>query len=85
MPKGQSSNLEEDNVITKQDLVGRERRKRPPRSGESKQQTGLWTCTAAKGVCVMKEHPRMRCAVHGSKEEAEKCIKNYLKSLEEAE
>lgn len=72
-------------MITKADMEGRERRKRAPRSGESKQQKYLWTCHATKGVCIMKEHPRIRCAVHGSKEEAEKCIKNYLKSLEEAE
>lgn len=71
-------------MITKADMEGREKRKRSPRSGESKQQTYLWTCAAAKGYCIMKEHPRIRCAVHGSKEEAEKCTQKYLKSLEES-
>lgn len=71
-------------MTTKADMEGRVRRERSPRSGESKPQTYMWTCAAAKGYCIMREHPRIGCAVHGSKEEAEKCTARYLKAREES-
>jgi hypothetical protein len=49
-----------------------------------KPQTALWACSAVKGVCTQKPHPRIGCAVHGSKEEAERCNRRAEKLAQEA-
>lgn len=72
--------------MTMADMKGRERRKGRSRDGGGKvkrPQTFLWACSAVKGLCTQKEHPRIRCAVHGSKEEAERCSKRSAQLLAE--
>lgn len=46
-----------------------------------KPQQTLWACCADPRVCVKQKHPRIMCAVHGSKEDAERCNKKYLMLL----
>lgn len=71
-------------MITKQDMVGRDRRENHrSKSEHGKQQTYLWACNGDKRVCPMKEHPRIRCAVHGSAEEAMKCIEKSMRLRQE--
>lgn len=75
-------------MITKWDLVGRDRRKDAKGrrksydgGGKSKKpQSGVWACNAVKGICPMKEHPRIRCAVHGTRDEAMKCIQKSIEA-----
>lgn len=66
-------------MVTKADMEGRDRRKNSRSKGEhNKQQTYVWACNGDKRVCPMKEHPRIRSAVHGTQEEAMKCIRKSL-------
>lgn len=65
-------------MTTKSYMVNRAKRSGPRRDGGGKvkkPQTVLWACSAVKGICTQKQHPRIGCAVHGSKEEAERCNK----------
>lgn len=73
-------------MITKTDMEGRARRHGPRRDGggkTKKPQATLWACSGDKRVCTQKEHPRIRCAVHGSKEEAERCNRRAQKAQEQ--
>lgn len=66
-------------MVTKAELEAKDRRENNrSKSEHNKQQTYVWACNGDKRVCPMKEHPRMRCAVHGTQEEAMKCIRASL-------
>lgn len=72
-------------MITKSYLVNRANRGKNRDGGGKirKPQKGLWACSAIKGICPQLPHPRIGCAVHGSKEDAERCIKRSQRILEE--
>lgn len=43
-----------------------------------KPQQIFWSCNSDPNVCGKPKHPRIMCAVHGSKEDAERCNKRYI-------
>ena len=65
------------NPSKKKDEKGR-RKSRDGGGKVRKPQSWVYGCNAVKGICPMKSHPRIGCAVHGTEEEAMKCTEKSL-------